>query len=216
MLAEPDSIEIDWQKTAVIVVDMQNAFISKGGMFDLLGYDILPNAKIIEPIRQICSRARSKSMKVIYIAHVFSPDLREIGPESSFWYKSPKIFQEDPRWHDKFLIRGTWGADIIDQLKPQDDDILVEKPRFSAFFGTNLDVILKRYGVKWLLFVGCATNICVEASIRGAANLGYFPVLISDACASCGPAFTQDATIFNVKICFGWVANTEAVLKAMS
>ena len=76
---------------------------------------------------------------------------------------------------ETYLIRGTWGAAIVDQLKPQEGDIYVEKPRFSAFFGTSLDSILKAYNIKYLLFTGCATNICVEASMRDAGELGIFP-----------------------------------------
>ena len=214
IIAEPEPIEMDLGRTSVIVVDMQNTFISKGGAFDLRGFDVTPSQKIIEPIKQICSESRKKGVKVIYIGNVLSPDLREVGPDSTWWYKSVKIYREDPRWRDKFVIRGTWGAEIVDDLKPEEGDIFVEKPRFSAFFGTKLDVILKTYDMKYLLFVGCATNICVEASIKDAGHLGYFPILVSDATMNVGPSFTQDATIFNVKLIYGWVTNTENLLKA--
>ena len=216
LIAEPEPLDIDLSRTAVVVVDMQNAFIKEGGIFDLMGLDISPFQKVIEPINNICSLARKNGLKVIYIAHTFSPDMREVGPGASFWYKSPAKFRANPQWRDKFIIRGTWGAEIIDELRPQEGDIVSEKIRFNAFFGTNLDVVLKTYDLKYLLFVGCATNICVEASIRGAADLGYFPVLISDATMNNGPPFMQEATIFNVKLCFGWVTDTEnlmAVLK---
>ena len=215
MIAEPEPIEIDLERSAILVVDMQNAFVSKGGMFEARGFDIESIQKIIEPISRICGKAREKKVKVIYIAHVLSPDLREVGPDSSFWYKSVKTFRADQKWKDRFLIRGTWGSEIIDPLKPREGDILVEKPRFSAFFGTNLDTILKSYNLKYLFFTGCATNICVEASIRDAANLGYFPVLISDATANNGPPYMQEGTIHNVKVAFGWVTSTDNLLKAM-
>lgn len=215
MIAEPEPIEIDLVRSAVIVVDMQNAFASKGGMFEARGFDVVSIQRVIEPITRTCGKAREKKVKVIYIAHILSPDLREVGPDSSFWYKSIKAYREDPKWKDKFIIRGTWGGEIIDPLKPKEGDLLVEKPRFSAFFGTNLDAILKRYNLKYLFFTGCATNICVEASIRDAANLSYFPILISDATANNGPPYMQEATILNVKVAFGWVTSTENLLKAM-
>jgi len=215
MIAEPEALEIDLGRSAVIVVDMQNAFVSKGGMFEARGFDIVSIHRVIEPIRIICDKAREKKVKVIYIAHVLSSDLREVGPESSFWYKSVRAYREDPKWKDKYLIRGTWGSEIVDLLKPKKGDLLIEKPRFSAFFGTNLDTILKTYNLKYLFFTGCATNICVEASMRDAANLSYFPVLISDATVNNGPAYMQDGTIHNVKVAFGWVASTESLLKAM-
>ena len=212
---EPEPIDIDLERSAIVVVDMQNTFVSKGGLFDLRGFDVTSIQKVIEPIKKICKKAREEKVKVIYIAHVLSPDLREVGPDSSFWYKSVKFYREDPLWQEKFLIRGTWGAGIVDALKPQEDDLIVEKPRFSAFFGTNLDTILKTYNLKYLFFTGCATNICVEASIRDAANLSYFPILISDASANSGPPFMQDSTILNVKLCFGWVTDSENLLKIM-
>ena len=70
LAAEPEPIDIDLQRTAVVVVDMQNAFISKGGMFDLRGFDVTPNQKIIEPIKKVCDAARNNGVKVIYIVHI--------------------------------------------------------------------------------------------------------------------------------------------------
>ncbi len=212
LIAEPEPLDIEPGRTAVIVVDMQNAFVSEGGFFHPRGFDPEPTRRIIQPIQKICKAARENGNKVIFIAHVLSPDLREVGPDSSFWYKSMKLYRENTHWHDKFMIRGTWGAEIIEPLKPEAGDLVVEKPRFSAFYGTNLDGILKTYGLKYLLFTGCATNICVESSIRDAAHLGYFPILISDATANNGPPFMQEASQFNVKLTFGWVATTENVL----
>ena len=188
---EPEPIDIDLGRSAIVIVDMQNAFVAKGGMFDVRGIDVTPIQKMIDPIKKICDKAREERVKVIYIVHVLSPDLREVGPDSSFWYKSVKFYREDPRWQDKFIVRGTWGAEIVDALEPRQGDLIVEKPRFSAFFGTNLDTILKTHNLKYLFFTGCATNICIEASIRDAANLGYFPILISDASINNGPPFMQ-------------------------
>ena len=213
---EPEPIDIDLNRSAIVIVDMQNAFVAKGGMFDLRGFDVTPVQKMIDPIKKICDKAKEERVRVIYIVHVLSPDLREVGPDSSFWYKSVKFYREEPHWQDKFIVRGTWGAEIVDALKPREGDLIVEKPRFSAFFGTNLDTILKTHNLKYLFFTGCATNICIEASIRDAANLGYFPILISDASVNNGPPFTQESTLFNVKLCFGWVTDTENLLKVMT
>jgi ureidoacrylate peracid hydrolase len=213
--ADPEAVDIDLSRTAVIIIDMQNAFVSKGGMFDLRGFDPTPTQKTIEPIKKVCDAARKKGIKVVYLAHVLSPDLREVGPESSFWYKSVKMYRENPQWKETYLIRGTWGAAIVDQLKPQEGDIYVEKPRFSAFFGTNLDSILKAYNIKYLLFTGCATNICVEASMRDAGQLGYFPFMIKEGVSHNGPPFMQEAAMFNIKLGYGWVTGVEDVLKLL-
>ena len=216
--AEPEPLEIDLRRTAVIVIDMQNAFVTKGGMFDLMGVDKSLAREIIEPIKEINGTARTKGVKVIYSAHCLSPDLHDAGgPDSGYWYKENalKISRKHPEWRDKLLFRDTWGTDIVEELSPQKGDIVVEKTRFSAFFGTNLDAILKTHSIKYLIFVGTATNICVEASIRDACYLGYYPILISDASANAGSSITQEATIFNVKLCHGWVTTSKKLIEAM-
>jgi ureidoacrylate peracid hydrolase len=215
--AEPQALEIDWQRTAVVVIDMQHAFVSKGAMFDLRGLDISGSQKIVEPIKRINSAVREKGSKVLYTVTQYSSDLRETGsPNSPYWYKGVlTAYREHPEWQDKLLTRGTWGADIVEPLKPQEGDIVVEKQRYSGFFGTDLDMILRTYDIKYLVFMGVATNICVEATIRDAYYLDYFPILLSDAAANVGPASTQETTIFNVKMCYGWVTTTNNILKAL-
>ncbi len=92
--------------------------------------------------------------------------------------------------------------------------MVIEKPRYSAFSGTNLDMFLKNYDIKYLVFTGVATNICVESSIREAYHLEYFPILISDATAT-EPPKQKEAAIRNIKLCFGWVTSCEHVIKAL-
>jgi ureidoacrylate peracid hydrolase len=214
--AEPEPIEVDLRSTAVMVIDMQNAFVSKGGFFDLAAADISHSQEIIQPIKQICEAARAKQIKVIYVVFHYSPDLREMGnPGLPSWHKEARFYREHPEWQDKFLIRGTWGAEIVKELKPQEGDIVIEKPKYSAFFGTALDVTLKTLDIKYLVFLGVATNICVEASLRDAYYHGYFPVLVSDATAPLGPAHTRDATIFNVMQCYGWVTSGRELISAL-
>ncbi len=214
--AEPEPIELDLQSTAVIVIDMQNAFVSKGGFFDLMGEDISQCQKAIEPIKNICDTARTKQVKVIYVVFHYSPDLREMGNQTlPYWYKEARFYREHAEYRDKCLVRGTWGADIVKELEPKEGDIVVEKLKYSAFFGTALDITLRTFGIKYLLFVGVATNICVEASIRDAYYHGYFPILVPDATAPLGPAHMREATALNVTACYGWVATTEGLVSTL-
>jgi len=215
--AEPEPIEIDLRSTAMMVIDMQNAFVSKGGFFDLAAADISHSQRIIEPVKHLCEAARAKQMKVIYVVFRFSPDLREMGnPGLPSWYKEARFYHEHPEWRDKFLIRGTWGAEIVKELRPQDGDIVIEKLKYSAFFGTALDVTLKTLDIKYLVLMGVATNICVEASLRDAYYHGYFPLLVSDATAPLGPAQMQDATLFNVVQCYGWVTREREFMSGLA
>ncbi len=214
--ARPEPIEIDLRRTAVIVIDMQNAFVSTGGFFDRSGVDVAPSRAIIEPIKQICGAARARETQVIYVVFHYSPDLREMGnPGLPSWYKEARFFRERPELHDKFLIRGTWGAEIVKELTPKKNDVVIEKLRYSAFFGTGMDVTLKTLEIKYVAFVGVATNICVEASLRDAYYHGYFPILISDATAPLGPASARQATAFNVIQCYGWVTKQKDFIKGL-
>lgn len=216
--AEPEPIHTDLLKTAVIVVDMQNAFVSKGGYFDLLGYDLSTVQKIIEPCKKIISIARGKGTKIVYLQMGYSPDLSDAGsPGSPNWFKSRglKMIHQHPELKEKLYIYGTWGGDIIEELKPRQGDVIVKKHKHDGFIGTNLDITLKSLEIKHLVFVGTATNICVESTLRHAFSSGYFSILVSDAVSQIGPILTQEATLFNVKSTFGWVTTSENLLGAM-
>lgn len=217
--ALPDKIRINLSKTAMIVVDMQNAFLRKGGYFDFVGFDISVTEKIIEPCKKIINVGRENGIKVIYLQMGYSADLSDSGgPNSPSCIKSRALtlMNERPELKDKLHIYGTWGAEIIDELKPQQGDVIVRKQKHDGFIGTNLDIILKTYEIKYLLFIGTATNICVESTLRHAFSLGYFPILVSDAASPMGPSFTQDATIFNIQSIFGWVTTSEKLLGAIT
>ena len=216
--AEPAPVEIDLQRTAIVVIDMQNCFVSKGGMFDLWGWDISPSLQVIKPIKRITTAARANGIKVVNVVHVYNPDLSDTGgTHSPNWYKDTSVSsnREHPEWGDFFYIDGTWGAEIVDELKPQEGDLFVKKPRYSAFWQTNLHTLLQSLHIKYLIFMGVATNICVEHSVRDAYNYEYFSIVVSDASGYCGPPICQDATLTNIQYVYGWVATTESILKAL-
>jgi ureidoacrylate peracid hydrolase len=214
--AEPDPLTVDLRRMAVLVIDMQNAFASKGGMLDLSGLDISNVATIIEPIKNIIDVSRAQGIRVIYIAHRLSPDLREIGPLTPYAYNKMEmeVWHKKPDMRNRIILRGTWGAEIIDELKPQPTEIVIEKKRFSAFAGTELDMTLRTFGVKYLVFTGVTTNVCVESSLRDAYHLDYFPILLSDATVAPKPAM-YEATIANVRQVFGWVTTTTRIIDAI-
>jgi len=216
--AEPGSIEIALSKTAILVVDMQNAFVRKGGYFDAVGADLSGVEKIIGTCREIIDAARERGVKIIYLQMGYSPDLSDKGPpESPYVYKAkvPILLREHPELKDKLYIYGTWGAEIIEELKPCQEDIVIKKQRYDGFVGTNLDIILRTLGIKYLIFLGTATNICVESTLRRSFFLDYFPILVSDAVSQKGPRMMQEATIFNVQSTFGWVTDSVRLIRAI-
>ena len=217
--AKPESVKIDLSKTAVIVVDMQNAFASKGGMFDLVGQDISGAKSVIDSIKKITDAARAAGVKVIYLNMSYAPDLSDSGgPGSPNWHKEFGLvaMNKNPQYKGKFLMRGSWDAAVVDELKPQPGDIVIGKSRYSGFRGTSLDVVLKTYNIRYLIFTGIATNVCVESTLRDAYFLDYWPILVSDAANNAGPPITQQATIWNVEALFGWVTTTNAMVDAIS
>jgi len=216
--ANPQPILVDLARTALLVVDMQNAFARKGGYFDLVGLDITPIQRIIEPCKKIINAAHATGIRILYLQMGCSQDFSDKGsPDAPSSIKSRvlSMMKEHPEWKDKFYIYGTWGAEIIEELKPREGDIVVKKQKHDGFIGTNLDIILRTLGTKYLFFVGAATNICVESTLRHAFSLDYFPILVSDAVSQMGSNITQDATILNVQSTFGWVTNAEDLVHAI-
>jgi ureidoacrylate peracid hydrolase len=216
--AEPEPIEMNFSKTAIIVVDMQNAFVSRGGYWDLAGWDISSIQKIIKPCQKIISAARENGIKVIYLQMGCSPDLSDIGGQDSPNRRKSRglaLIGQRPDLKDKLYVYGSWGADIIEELAPEPDDVVIRKQKYDGFIGTNLDIILRTYSVKYLVFIGTATNICVESTLRHAFFLEYFPILVADAVSQPGPRKTYEATIFNVQSNFGWVTTSAKLLNAI-
>ena len=210
--AEPEPLSIDVSKTAVIVVDMQNAFVKKGGYFDLTGQDISRTERIVAPCQRIITASRQRGAKIIYFQMGCSPDFSDRGPADSPYNlkaKGLKLIRQKPEVQDKFYLYGSWGAEIIEDLRPEPEDLVVRKQKYDGFIGTNLEIILGTFGIRYLVFVGTATNLCVESTLRHAFFLDYFPILVSDAVSHAGANITQEATLLNVKSNFGWVTTSE-------
>ena len=123
--------------------------------------------------------------------------------------------RERPELRGKILTRGSWDYELVDALHPEPDDLVVPKPRYSGFSGTNLDNLLKERDVRTLIFTGIATNVCVESTLRDAYFREYFCILVEDATQQAGPAFIQDATVYNVETFLGWVTGTEDLCGAL-
>lgn len=217
--AKPELIKLDIARTALIIVDMQNAFCKKDGLFDVMGMlDEAKAKRVIETDKRVIEASRRKGIKVIYLRMGYQSDFSNAGgPESPNYWKEGGLVaaREHPEWKDRFLIIGSWDWEIIDELKPQPEDIAVDKNRYSGFTNTELDAILRIHNIKYLVFIGIATNICVESTLRDAFFHEYFPVLVSDACGNIGPDYTQEATIWNVSTIFGWVTTSEDLVKAL-
>ena len=206
----PEPLEIDPTKTAVIVIDMQNAYASPGGYLDLAGFDISGAARVIENTRGVLDVARRAGVQVIYFQNGWDPDYVEAGgPGSPNFHKSNalKTMRARPELAGTLLARGTWDYELVDELKPQPGDICLHKSRYSAFFNSQLDSVLRSRGIRNLVFVGIATNVCVESTLRDGFFLEYFGIVLEDATHQAGPEFVQKAAIYNIETFFGWVSS---------
>ncbi|WP_430424924.1 pyrimidine utilization protein B [Phenylobacterium sp.] len=217
--ARPENLPIDPKATALLVVDMQNAYASPGGYLDLAGFDIEGAARVIEKIAVLVETARQSGVTVVFFRNGWDPDYVEAGgPGSPNWWKSNalKTMRDNPDLQGKLLAKGTWDYALVDRLQPQPGDIVIEKPRYSAFYNTALDSVLRARGIRNLAFCGIATNVCVESTLRDGYHREFFGVLIEDATHQAGPPFLQEATVYNVEKFFGWVSNTADFCGAVS
>jgi len=223
--AKPEPIAINPKNTAVIVVDMENDFVSKGGMFDRAGADISGAQKAIAPTAKVLAAARATGMKIIYLRMAYQPDLSDLGaPDSVNRTRHLKfgvgqtIRAPDGR-ESRILIRDNWGTDIVNELKPQSGDITIYKTRFSGFYQTDLDTTLKKLGLKYLIMAGVTTSICVDSTVRDAMFRDYLCVLLKDCMSepigSDLPRTNHEASLLTAEVLLGWVSDSDRFLKAM-
>jgi ureidoacrylate peracid hydrolase len=217
--ARPEPLSVDPARAALIVVDMQNAYASPGGYLDLAGFDISGAAPAIENIIIAIDAARAAGMLIVFLQNGWDQDYKEAGGERSpNWHKSNalKTMRQRPELQGKLLAKGGWDYMLIDALKPRPEDIVLSKPRYSAFFNTALDSTLRSRGIRTLVFTGIATNVCVESTLRDGFFLEYFGIVLDDATHHAGPDFVRQASLYNIEKFFGWVSSTADFRKAIT
>lgn len=220
--AKPHSLTISPARSAVIVVDMQNDFGSEGGMFALAGIDISSIRTAIAPTARVLAAARRAHVKILYLKMAFRADLSDAGSlEGPNMMKHQRLrVGETIRAPDgkasRILIRDTWNTDIVPELAPEPDDIVLYKHRYSGFFETDLDSILKGRSITSLIFTGCTTSICVESTLRDAMFRDYTCILLADCTAEPGLAgINHEASLLAVQGQFGWVSQSSQFIVAL-
>ncbi len=196
---------------ALIVVDMQNGFVSKGGSYDKLGMNTSNYRKIIPKLKNLIEFCRSKEIPIFYTEAV--KEASGIDLLTKIHNFLPKSRQERLRF--PICIRGTWDGVTLDRLKPKKNEHVVIKRRDSAFQDTELRVWLQSEGINFLVFTGIDTSICVETSLREGFNIGYDVALISDATAS-GIKEHYKTTLERVRDYYGLVMSIERFKKAIN
>ncbi|MFT4026175.1 MAG: cysteine hydrolase family protein [Novosphingobium sp.] len=213
--AAPQDIQIDLARSAIVVVDMQNDFCHPDGWLASIGVDVTPARAPIEPLAALLPRLRELDVPVVWLNWGNREDRLNLSPSILHVYKpsGTGVGLGDPLANGaRVLEEGSWAAAVVDELEIAPRDVRVSKYRMSGFWDTPLDSILRNLRVETLLFAGVNVDQCVLATLIDANCLGYDCILLSDCSATTSPAFCGEATLYNVKQCFGFVTDSAALL----
>jgi ureidoacrylate peracid hydrolase len=222
--ARPASHALDLDSTAVLVVDMQNDFGAPGGMFEQAGIDIRPVQAIVEPIAGVLASVRAAGVPVIYLKMAFEPDLTDVDPDSPTWLKHLPLHAGEAATapdgtRSRVLIRDTWNTEIVEQLAPEPDDLVVYKNRYSGFYGTELEDLLRERGVRTLIVVGATTSVCVDSTIRDAVFRDLHCLVLEDCVAepiaNDAPRSNHEASLLTFELLFANISRSEELLEAL-
>jgi nicotinamidase-related amidase len=223
--ALPQDLTIDLCRTAVVVIDMQNDFCHPKGWLASVGVEVAPARAPIAPLQALLPALRAQGVPVLWVnwgnrpdklnlspsaLHVYNRDGRSLGLGDALISVPTDALAEDG--HNRVLQADSWGAAVVDELVKAHADISVDKFRMSGFYDTCLDSVLRNLDIKTVLFAGVNADQCVLATLMDANFLGYDCVLLEDCTATTSPAFCWDATLYNVRQCFGFTTQSNGFL----
>ncbi len=217
--AEPQTVTADLNRTAMVVIDMQNDFCATGGWVDHLGVDVTPDRAPIGPLQTLLPELRKAGVPIIWVNWGNRPDLLNMAPNQLHLYKPAGVGiglgDPLPGHGARVLEKDSWAAAVVEELKQEPGDVRVDKHRISGFWDTPLDSILRNLGVRTILFGGVNIDQCVMCTLQDANFLGYGCVLVDDCSATTSPDYCRQATLFNVKKCFGFVTGSAQIMAAL-
>ncbi|MGD9809849.1 MAG: cysteine hydrolase family protein [Sphingobium sp.] len=223
LAAQPENVAVDLNRTAVVIVDMQNDFCSIGGWFDTLGVDVRPIHAIYPAIRSVVESARAAAMPVIWLGFGTRPDRVNLPPMVRYPFNrvgggyglgDPIQGKGRPEMHH-ILQEGSWGAEVAPELGALPSDIHVSKHRISGFIDTPFDSILRNLDVKTVAFMGVNSDECVFATLIDASFHGYDTIMIEDAATTSSPPSCHEAALYQVRFCFGFTVTSEDWVKGI-
>ena len=213
--AEPQQLTIDLARTAVIVIDMQNDFCHADGWLAGIGVDVSGAQAPVPVLTSLLPRLRSYGVPVVWVNWGNRPDQANLPPGVRHVYdpagEGNGIGSTSGPSGSPVLQAGSWAAAIVDELAVEAGDVRVDKYRMSGFVDTPLDSILRNLRVDTLLFCGVNADQCVFGTLMDAANLGYDVIMVEDAVGTTSPAYCMDATVYNVRQCFGYTTTSTAI-----
>jgi ureidoacrylate peracid hydrolase len=189
--------------SALVVVDMQNGFCHPAGSFAKLGLPVDRLAGAVPGCARLVDAARAAKVPVIFTRYVYQPSYADGGVVTDLLLPQMKEVGS--------LAAGSWDAEIVSELAPAAGDVVIDKSRYSAFYGTRLEPVLTSAHIDSLVIAGVTTNMCVETTARDASQRDYYTFVVSDATAE----FEQDRhdhALTAIGFGFGWVVSVDDVL----
>jgi nicotinamidase-related amidase len=215
--AQPYPYQLPQQgKIALLIIDMQRDFLESGGFGEALGNDVSRLRSIIPTVQQLLAVFREKNLPVFYTIEGHKSDLSDCPPAKlKRGQGSLKI--GDQGIMGRILILGEKGNDIIDELKPLNNEIIITKPGKGAFYATSLQEHLQKQQITHLIITGVTTEVCVQTTMREANDRGYECLLVEDGTESYFPFFKQ-ATLEMVRAqggIVGWTAHSSDIISTL-
>jgi nicotinamidase-related amidase len=214
-------VEFDLGRTAFLSIDMQTDFCGSDGYVDAMGYDLSLTRRAVEPIAAVLETVRGTDVGVIHTREGHEPDLADAPFNKVLRSKAAGngvgIGETPEDGMGPLLTRGNENWDIIDELAPEPGEPVVDKPTKGAFGNTNIEMILKRQGIEYLVIAGITTDVCVHTIMREANDRGYWCVLLEDATGATDED-NREAAIKQIKMqggVFGWVSDSDRFIDAV-
>ncbi len=192
----------DPRYAALLVVDVQNDFVSPKGSAAQRGDDVSAAVAMLPRLIRLIEEARRVSLPVIYVKTTHSE-----------WTDTPSwIYRKSQQSALNTCREGTWGAEFYEGISPLPNERVVIKHRYSAFINSDLNTVLKAKGIESVLVTGVATNVCVETTARDAYMYDYYVTMVSDCAAAYEPKL-HETTLENIRRHFGLVASSEEIIQ---
>jgi ureidoacrylate peracid hydrolase len=205
----------DITRSALIIVDMQNDFLHPDGSFAYIA-GAHPEAMIDMPflvgtiphVKRLADAFRAAGRPVVYVVHVLKPDYSDAA--FPFW----RLGMQPTTDNRSHCVEGTWGAEVIVELKPVEGEQVIVKKGFGGFANTPLDTILRNMGVTTCVVAGVTTCVCVSNTVRGGVEYNYRMILVSDAVAEVSRD-THDSELKTMNRIFADVKTTDEVAEML-
>jgi nicotinamidase-related amidase len=220
LATDTKTLRLDLAKAAIAIIDMQNDFCHPDGWLSHIGVDVTPARDPIAPLKTLVPELRQVGVPILWLNWGNRPDLLNISAGLRHVYNptGDRVGLGDPLPKNSapVLMKDSWAAAVVDELEQKPTDVYIDKYRMSGFWDTPLDSILRNLGRTTIFFAGVNADQCVMATLQDANFLGYDCILLRDCTATTSPDYCFKATIYNVNQCFGFVSDSETLLKAIA